>query len=205
MLGVTVRFDTFEKAEEHLVHVVEVLANSPAAEAGLIVNEDYVLGTAEICFYDCDDFFEEVSLHENQHLMIYVYNVLRDEVRQVELRPRSWAGDGILGPSLSHPLPLRSVSSHDSTAPPFSFRSRRCTRALACATQVVQGHAWQHGGMRRRCRQCANVNCWQRGRSRTSFTRSTSRCEVASQLHCTPITYCRPSMPSFYAVLLWRP
>jgi hypothetical protein len=99
MLGVTVRFDTFEKAEEHLVHVVEVLTNSPAQEAGLIADEDYVLGTAEIGFYDSDDFFEEVSLHENQQLMIYVYNVLRDEVRQVELRPRSWAGDGILGQS----------------------------------------------------------------------------------------------------------
>ena len=96
-MGVTVRFDTFEKAEEHLVHVVEVEPGSPAAEAGLFAAEDYVLGTAEIAFYDSDDFFEEVAHHVNTELAIYVYNVSRDEVRQCVLRPREWAGEGILG------------------------------------------------------------------------------------------------------------
>ncbi len=47
MLGVTIRFDSYHDAEEHLCHVLEVAPNSPAELAGLVASTDYLLGTAE--------------------------------------------------------------------------------------------------------------------------------------------------------------
>jgi C-terminal processing protease CtpA/Prc len=50
MLGVTIRFDFYDHAEEHLVRVLEVVPNSPAELAGLQPMTDYLLGTAETVF-----------------------------------------------------------------------------------------------------------------------------------------------------------
>ena len=44
MLGVTIRFDTYHDADQHLCHVVEVEGNSPADLAGLTADADYLLG-----------------------------------------------------------------------------------------------------------------------------------------------------------------
>ena len=54
MLGVTIRFDTYHKADEHLVRVLEVAPGSPAEIAGLRAGTDYLLGTAERVFGDSD-------------------------------------------------------------------------------------------------------------------------------------------------------
>ena len=45
MLGVVIRFDCYLDAEEHMCHVLEVEANSPAELAGLQGGTDYLLGT----------------------------------------------------------------------------------------------------------------------------------------------------------------
>ncbi len=45
--GVTIRFDSYKDAEEQMLHVLEVEANSPAELAGLVPFKDYLLGTAE--------------------------------------------------------------------------------------------------------------------------------------------------------------
>jgi hypothetical protein len=47
MLGVTIRFDSYKEAEDQVIRVLEVEANSPADIAGLQPNSDYLLGTAE--------------------------------------------------------------------------------------------------------------------------------------------------------------
>lgn len=47
MLGVTIRFDNYKDAEDQVIHVLEVEANSPADIAGLQPGADYLLGTAE--------------------------------------------------------------------------------------------------------------------------------------------------------------
>jgi hypothetical protein len=47
MLGVTIRFDSYKDAEEHVIHVLEVEPNSPADIAGIKPMTDYLLGTAE--------------------------------------------------------------------------------------------------------------------------------------------------------------
>ena len=60
MLGVTIRFDSFWRAEEALVRVLEVVPDSPAELAGLEAEKDYLLGTAEKVFKDTDALYEEV-------------------------------------------------------------------------------------------------------------------------------------------------
>ena len=50
MLGVTIRFDSYDHADEHMVRILEVVPNSPAELAGLQPMTDYLLGTAETVF-----------------------------------------------------------------------------------------------------------------------------------------------------------
>lgn len=45
VLGVSIRFCSFEKANENVWHVLEVQPNSPAALAGLRSNSDYIIGS----------------------------------------------------------------------------------------------------------------------------------------------------------------
>jgi hypothetical protein len=50
LLGVTIRFDTYHNAEEHLCRVLDVEKNSPAELAGLLPGgKDYLLGTVTTC------------------------------------------------------------------------------------------------------------------------------------------------------------
>ncbi|KAJ1461439.1 GRASP55/65 PDZ-like domain-containing protein [Pelagophyceae sp. CCMP2097] len=103
MLGVTIRFDTYYQADEHLVRVVEVEAGSPAQIAGLMPETDYLLGTAERVFGDSDALFDEVSLSLDKPVEFYVYNTETDEVRIVVVLPTySWGGEGCLGASVAH-------------------------------------------------------------------------------------------------------
>mmetsp|Transcript_37941 Transcript_37941/g.38632 ORF Transcript_37941/g.38632 Transcript_37941/m.38632 type:complete len:279 (+) Transcript_37941:130-966(+) len=103
MLGVTIRFDTYHNAEEHMCHVLEVEINSPAELAGLQPYKDYLLGTAEHVFKDADVLFEALKLNLEQPMEFYVYNSDTDEVRVVVLMPSAqWGGEGILGASIGH-------------------------------------------------------------------------------------------------------
>mmetsp|Transcript_15144 Transcript_15144/g.47570 ORF Transcript_15144/g.47570 Transcript_15144/m.47570 type:complete len:257 (+) Transcript_15144:8-778(+) len=112
MLGVTIRFDTYFKADEQLVRVLEVVAGSPAQIAGLKPESDYLLGTAERAFSDASALDEECSKHVDKPVEFYVYNVDADEVRVTTLLPtRDWGGRGLLGASVAfgylHRLPAR--------------------------------------------------------------------------------------------------
>jgi hypothetical protein len=68
MLGVTIRFDSYKEAEDQVIRILEVEANSPADIAGLQPNSDYLLGTAErvllfLIFLDLQmNCFESLSL-----------------------------------------------------------------------------------------------------------------------------------------------
>ena len=50
LLGLHVRFDSMEKAAESVLHVVDVAPGSPAADAGLVAADDFILGSAEGSF-----------------------------------------------------------------------------------------------------------------------------------------------------------
>lgn len=112
MLGVTIRFDSYYKAEENLLHVLEIEPNSPAELAGLIPYKDYLLGTAEKAFKNTEILYDELVEHEESPVEFYVYNSDTDNVRTVLLMPsRQWGGEGLLGASVAsgylHVLPSR--------------------------------------------------------------------------------------------------
>mmetsp|Transcript_14223 Transcript_14223/g.46413 ORF Transcript_14223/g.46413 Transcript_14223/m.46413 type:complete len:300 (-) Transcript_14223:95-994(-) len=116
LLGVTIRFDTYFKADEHLVRVLDVERNSPAFAAGLKAETDYILGTAETVFPDSDALTQACLASLDSRLDVYVYNVDDDQVRVVPLVPtRNWGGHGCLGAAVAHGylhrLPARCRSS----------------------------------------------------------------------------------------------
>ncbi|VDM26482.1 unnamed protein product [Toxocara canis] len=97
LLGVSIRFCSFEGARENVWHVLSVQPNSPAAIAGLCSNTDYILG-AESVLNQADDLIAHVQANEGKPLKLYVYNVELDSVREVTLTPNSaWGGEGCLG------------------------------------------------------------------------------------------------------------
>ena len=48
LLGVSIRFCSFEGANEHVWHVLDIEPNSPAQLAGLRPNSDYIIGADSI-------------------------------------------------------------------------------------------------------------------------------------------------------------
>ena len=112
MLGVTIKFDTYYNAEEHLCHVLEIEQNSPAELSGIETDVDYLLGTTERAFIDVDILHEELEASVNRPMEVYVYNSLLDEVRTVVILPNiDWGGNGLLGANVAqgylHVLPSK--------------------------------------------------------------------------------------------------
>lgn len=98
LLGATVRYDTVDPAENHGVRVLEVFPNSPAAHAGLVPFQDYLLGTSQKVFYDIDELVDIVSSSINERMQVLVYNADSETVREVILVPNNdWGGDGCIG------------------------------------------------------------------------------------------------------------
>lgn len=53
LLGISIRFCSFEGARENVWHVVQVQPNSPAEIAGLQSNVDYILGAESVLNQVC--------------------------------------------------------------------------------------------------------------------------------------------------------
>ncbi|XP_047456902.1 Golgi reassembly-stacking protein 2-like isoform X2 [Mugil cephalus] len=97
LLGVSIRFCSFEGANENVWHVLEVEPNSPAAQAGLRAHADYIIG-ADAVMSESEDLFSVVETHEGKELKLYVYNTDTDNCREVVITPNSeWGGEGSLG------------------------------------------------------------------------------------------------------------
>ncbi|KAM6934181.1 Golgi reassembly-stacking protein 2 [Xenentodon cancila] len=97
LLGVSIRFCSFEGANENVWHVLEVEPNSPAALAGLRSYVDYIIG-ADTAMDESDDLFSLVETQEGKELKLYVYNTDADNCREVVITPNSdWGGEGSLG------------------------------------------------------------------------------------------------------------
>lgn len=130
-LGVSIRFCSFEGANENVWHVLvkrinlrnipvfykivfqEVHPSSPAEQAGLRAFTDYIIG-AEAIRHESDDLFTLIETHEGQALKMYVYNVDDDACREVTLKPNSkWGGEGSLGCGIGygylHRIPVRAL------------------------------------------------------------------------------------------------
>ncbi|XP_061926277.1 uncharacterized protein LOC133665095 isoform X2 [Entelurus aequoreus] len=93
LLGASVRFCSYQGANENVWHVLDVEASSPAALAGLRPHTDYIVGADQ-----SEDFFSLIEAHEGKQLKLSVYNTQMDACREVVVTPNgAWGGEGSLG------------------------------------------------------------------------------------------------------------
>lgn len=96
LLGVSIRFCSFEGANENVWHILDVHPSSPAEEAGLRSFTDYIIG-ADSILHESEDLFTLIESHEQRPLKLYVYNTDDDTCRDVTIKPNSkWGGEGKL-------------------------------------------------------------------------------------------------------------
>ncbi|XP_034559547.1 Golgi reassembly-stacking protein 1-like [Notolabrus celidotus] len=97
LLGASVRFCSYQGANENVWHVLDVEASSPAALAGLQPHTDYIVGADQV-MQDSEDFFSLIEAHEGKPLKLLVYNTQTDACREVVVTPNgAWGGEGSLG------------------------------------------------------------------------------------------------------------
>lgn len=97
LLGASVRFCSYQGANENVWHVLDVDVNSPAALAGLQAHSDFIVGADQV-LQDSEDFFSLVEVHEGKPLKLLVYNTETDNCREVVVTPNAaWGGEGSLG------------------------------------------------------------------------------------------------------------
>ncbi|XP_075683455.1 Golgi reassembly-stacking protein 1 [Rhinoderma darwinii] len=114
LLGASVRFCSFQGANEHVWHVLDVEPNSPAALAGLQAHTDYIVGSDQI-LQESEDFYALIESHEGKPLKLLVYNTETDSCREVYVTPNgAWGGEGSLGCGIGygylHRIPLQPVT-----------------------------------------------------------------------------------------------
>ncbi|XP_061163978.1 Golgi reassembly-stacking protein 2-like isoform X2 [Saccostrea echinata] len=122
LLGVSIRFCSFEGANENVWHVLDVQPNSPADLAGMKTNTDYIIG-ADSVLHESEDLFTLIENHEGKPLRLYVYNTETDSCREVTLTPNgAWGGEGSLGCGIGygylHRIPKRQFPSSKSNVTP---------------------------------------------------------------------------------------
>lgn len=113
LLGVSIRFCSFEGANENVWHVLEVHPSSPAEMAGLRAFSDYII-SADSLLHESEDLFTLIESHEGRPLKMYVYNQDDDICRDVTIKPNSkWGGEGSLGCGIGygylHRIPVREL------------------------------------------------------------------------------------------------
>ncbi|XP_062553461.1 Golgi reassembly-stacking protein 2 [Armigeres subalbatus] len=122
LLGVSIRFCSFEGANENVWHILEVHPSSPAEEAGLIPFTDYIIG-ADSILHESEDLFTLIESHKGRPLKMYVYNIDKDACREVTITPNNkWGGEGSLGCGIGygylHRIPIRVLPADAKLAPP---------------------------------------------------------------------------------------
>ncbi|NXJ64995.1 GORS1 protein, partial [Rostratula benghalensis] len=115
LLGASVRFCSFQGANEHVWHVLDVEPSSPSALAGLQPYTDYIVGSDQI-LQESEDFFSLIESHEGKPLKLMVYNTEADSIREVVVTPNgAWGGEGSLGCGIGygylHRIPTQSLVS----------------------------------------------------------------------------------------------
>ncbi|XP_005187606.2 Golgi reassembly-stacking protein 2 [Musca domestica] len=145
LLGVSIRFCSFEGANEHVWHILEVYPDSPAQLAGLRAYSDYVIG-ADAIRHENDDLFTLIMTHEQQPLKMYVYNIDDDACREVTIKPNSnWGGEGALGCGIGygylHRIPLQAGNPGTVAQPPKSIPTAAPTIPPSVTTPVVPATA----------------------------------------------------------------
>ena len=123
LLGVSIRFCSFEGVNENVWHILEIQPHSPADLAGLYPFDDYIIG-ADSVLHESEDLFSLIDAHEGKALTLYVYNVVSDLCREVVITPnKNWGGEGSLGCGIGygylHRIPTRSAKT-EVAKPPYA-------------------------------------------------------------------------------------
>ncbi|XP_037084764.1 Golgi reassembly-stacking protein 2-like [Pollicipes pollicipes] len=135
LLGVSIRFCSFEGANENVWHVLDVEPNSPAELAGLHAHTDYIIG-ADSVLHESEDLFQLIETHETKPLKLFVYNSGLDACREVTITPNSqWGGEGSLGCGIGYGY-LHRIPNIVSAPPPQAPAA-----AVAGHVQTVQSAA----------------------------------------------------------------
>uniref|UniRef100_A0A1A8EZ02 PDZ GRASP-type domain-containing protein n=1 Tax=Nothobranchius korthausae TaxID=1143690 RepID=A0A1A8EZ02_9TELE len=113
LLGASVCFCSFEGANESVWHVLDVEADSPAALAGLIAQEDFIVGADQV-LQDSEDIFSLIEANEGKPMKLLVYNTHTNQCREVVVTPNgAWGGEGSLGCGIGygylHRIPTRAA------------------------------------------------------------------------------------------------
>lgn len=111
LLGISIKFCSFEVAKDNVWHILEVHPNSPAQLAGLRAFSDYIIGSDSI-LHESEDLFNLIENHDGVTLKLYVYNSDDDSCREVTITPNSrWGGEGLVGCGIAygylHRIPVR--------------------------------------------------------------------------------------------------
>ncbi|CAH4032044.1 Golgi reassembly-stacking protein 2 [Pieris brassicae] len=136
LLGVSIRFCSFEGATENVWHILEVHPSSPAELAGLRPFSDYIIG-ADSIMHESEDLFTLIEAHEARPLKLYVYNVSEDICREVVITPNhKWGGEGSLGCGIGygylHRIPIQYEANKASKmAKPFEEIPQKQASGLA--------------------------------------------------------------------------
>uniref|UniRef100_A0A3P9QCQ0 Golgi reassembly-stacking protein 1-like n=1 Tax=Poecilia reticulata TaxID=8081 RepID=A0A3P9QCQ0_POERE len=111
LLGASVRFCSFEGVNENVWHVLDVEENSPAALAGLIAHDDFIVGADQV-LQDSEDFFSLIEANEGKPLKLLVYNTQTEQCREIVVTPNgAWGGEGSLGCGIGYGY-LHRIPSH---------------------------------------------------------------------------------------------
>ena len=165
LLGLSIRYCSFEGASENVWHILNVAANSPASAAGLQSQMDYIIAADSLPLDERDDLFGLIESHNNSQLKLYVYNVVTDVCREVLITPSTeWGGEGCLGCGIGygylHRLPKKAdrdeildanaglkglAAAAKSAAAPTVGAPVYATTAVPAPARA-QNHGHSHGG-----------------------------------------------------------
>ncbi|CAG9769170.1 unnamed protein product [Ceutorhynchus assimilis] len=133
LLGISIKFCSFEAAKDNVWHILEVHPNSPADLAGLKPFSDYIIGSDSI-MHESEDLYNLIENHDGNPLKLYVYNCDTDTCREVTITPNSrWGGEGLVGCGIGygylHRIPVRahppSETQNTTYGPPANIPSQQ--------------------------------------------------------------------------------
>jgi len=98
-LGASISIERVDNAHERVYLVLSMYVGSPMHSAGLISNDDYIIGTPEKTFESLEELQNYIKENENKEITFMVFSKSKELIRQVKVTPCSeWnKGTEVLG------------------------------------------------------------------------------------------------------------